>query len=232
FDIFTLDFSRLRNKLPGFKNGSTGVFFMGSVTALLAGACVAPVLIAVLLYSANMYSDGYSAALLLPFVLGIGMALPWPLIGAGFSILPRPGPWMSVVKKILGILILALAFYYGRTAYQLYASETAAAPARRPVPQSGQNMELYQKLYTARKQQKPVLLDFGASWCKNCLIMDRTTLQHPRITSLLQDYIVIKYYAEDPGLPLTKAVLDLFQVNGLPTYINLKPTTGLTNEDK
>ena len=49
-------------------------FTMGGVAALLAGACVAPVVIQVVLFSSNLYATGTSAALALPFFLGIGMA--------------------------------------------------------------------------------------------------------------------------------------------------------------
>ena len=54
-------------------------FTMGAVAALLAGACVAPVVIQVVLFSSNLYATGTTAALALPFFLGIGMAVPWPI---------------------------------------------------------------------------------------------------------------------------------------------------------
>ena len=59
------------------------------------------VVISVLLLSANLYQAGNPMALLLPFVLGIGMALPWPFAGAGMSFLPKPGAWMTKIKYAL-----------------------------------------------------------------------------------------------------------------------------------
>ena len=61
------------------------------------------------------------AALALPFLLGIGMAVPWPLAGAGLTALPKPGAWMVRVKQAFGVLILATAAYYGYLAYGLFA---------------------------------------------------------------------------------------------------------------
>jgi len=61
-------------------------------------------------------------ALALPFVLGIGMAIPWPIAGAGLSSLPKPGPWMVRVKQAFGVLILGTAVYYGYLAYELFSS--------------------------------------------------------------------------------------------------------------
>ena len=48
-------------------------------------------------------------------VLGVGMAIPWPVAGAGIAALPRPGAWMVRIKQVFGVVILALfgvqAFY-------------------------------------------------------------------------------------------------------------------------
>ena len=62
-----------------------------------------------ILLSADLYSKGTVAGLLLPFLLGVGMALPWPFAGAGLSFLPKPGKWMEKVKYGFGVLILVFA---------------------------------------------------------------------------------------------------------------------------
>ena len=84
-----------------FKNNSNRIiiiFFMGAVSALLAGACVAPVVIAVLILSSELYLSGSITGLFFPFFLGLGMALPWPFAGAGLAFLPKPGKWMQIVN--------------------------------------------------------------------------------------------------------------------------------------
>ena len=48
-------------------------------------------------------------ALALPFLLGVGMAMPWPIAGAGIAALPKPGAWMVRVKQVFGVIILATA---------------------------------------------------------------------------------------------------------------------------
>jgi thiol:disulfide interchange protein len=82
---------------------------MGAVAALLAGACVAPVVIQVVLFSSNLYAKGNAVALALPFLLGVGMAIPWPIAGAGIAALPKPGAWMVRVKQVFGVVIMATA---------------------------------------------------------------------------------------------------------------------------
>src|SRR5205814_6610697 len=110
FDVVTIDFSRYsdRFRVSDASRGSFLVAFtMGGVAALLAGACVAPVVVQVVLFSSDLYATGTPAALSLPFFLGLGMAIPWPIAGAGIAALPRPGAWMVRIKQVFGVIILA-----------------------------------------------------------------------------------------------------------------------------
>jgi len=124
FDWVNIDFSRFQSGTESSGNVQKSqfvlAFSMGVVAALMAGACVAPVVISVLLLSAHLYAKGVFAGLLLPFLLGLGMALPWPFAGAGLSFLPKPGKWMKWVKYSFGILILLFAVYYGGLAARLF----------------------------------------------------------------------------------------------------------------
>ena len=104
-----IDFSTLLERLRR-RRSSRGIvrarLHMGAVAALLAGACVAPVVIQVVLFSSNLYATGTTLALALPFCLGLGMAIPWPIAGAGLAALPKPGAWMVRVKQAFGVFIL------------------------------------------------------------------------------------------------------------------------------
>ncbi len=209
FGLFNIDFSRFQPKgTPSRMRGIAPAFVMGMISALLAGACVAPVVISVVVMAGEWYLSGHPWGLALPFVLGIGMGAPWPLAGGGLSFLPKPGAWMNYVKYAFGLLILALAIYYGSLAFRAVtpAVEGLAAALRRGI-----------------EERKPVVVDFWATWCKNCLAMDRTTLKDERVQARLSEMIFVKYQAEQPDLPPAKEVLDRFGVIGLPTYILLKP---------
>src|SRR5215470_4476481 len=130
FDVLVIDFSRFSSniRVNDSNRGSVLVAFgMGAVAALLAGACVAPVVVQVVLFSSNLYATGTTAALALPFVLGVGMAVPWPIAGAGIAALPKPGAWMVRVKQAFGIVILVTAAYYGYEAYTLFANRWVSA---------------------------------------------------------------------------------------------------------
>lgn len=230
FDVLAIDFSRWSTAFrpDASKQGSvTLAFTMGGVAALLAGACVAPVVIQVVLFASDLYASGNRLALALPFVLGLGMALPWPIAGAGLAALPRPGAWMVRVKQAFGVVILATAAYYGYLAYTLFddrrvdpaAVETSVAALR----QSGWHDNLAAGLAVARAERKPVLLDLWATWCKNCLTMDQTTLKEARVVDALSGFVKIKVQAENPDDPDTLRLMDRVNAIGLPAYAILYP---------
>jgi len=228
FDVIVIDFSRLSSR---FRVGEAGrgnflvAFSMGAVSALLAGACVAPVVIQVVLFSSNLYATGTAAALALPFFLGLGMALPWPLAGAGLAALPKPGPWMVRVKQAFGVFILGTAIYYGYVAYGIFDSRRVdPADVQSSVAaklEEGWYADLASGVAAAEREGKPVLIDMWATWCKNCLTMDSTTFADPEVIAALDGYVKVKFQAESPDVPLVDDVMQRYGAIGLPTYVIL-----------
>ena len=231
FDVLSIDFSRLQGSLSGGAGAGRGsmllAFGMGAVAALLAGACVAPVVIQVITFSSNLYATGTTVALALPFMLGVGMALPWPFAGAGLGFLPRPGPWMVRVKQAFGVFILGTAVYYGSLAYGLFSQRwvdpTLVASSVQELLEDGWYASLDQGLRAAEAEGKPVLVDVWATWCKNCLVMDRTTLADPAVKAALGEYVKVKFQAEELSAPPARDVMAHFDAFGLPTYAILRP---------
>lgn len=112
-------------------------------------------------------AEGLEPGGLLPFFLGIGMAVPWPLAGAGLASLPRPGAWMVRVKQAFGVLILGTAVYYGYLAYDLFSSRwVKTSDVTSSVSEklkAGWYASLADGLETAQREQKPVLIDLWAT---------------------------------------------------------------------
>jgi thiol:disulfide interchange protein len=232
FDVVNIDFSRLSSRIR-FSEASRGTFVlafaMGAIAALLAGACVAPVVIQVVVFASELYASGNPVALALPFVLGLGMALPWPIAGAGFAALPKPGAWMVKVKYALGVFILATAAYYGYVAYGLFANRwvdpAAVSASVEEKLRSGWHASLAEGLAIAERDGTPVLIDLWATWCKNCLTMDKTTLADPAVEAALAKYTRIKFQAEEPDASPAREVMQRLGAIGLPTYVVLRPKT-------
>lgn len=228
FDIIPIDFSKFRSgniQVKGRGKFIT-VFVLGIIAAILAGACIAPVLISVILYSTTLYAKGNSAGLLLPFLLGAGMAIPWPFAGAGLSFLPKPGKWMDWVKYIFGVIIFVIAIYYGYTGVKIFQNRMKPVEQIEVIKEKSTLPWIYsltKGLEKARKEGKPVMIDFWATWCKNCLVMDAMTFKDDEVIAKLEDYILVKYKAENLKESPTKEILDYFGVLGLPTYVVLVP---------
>ena len=141
FDVIDIDFSRFSSGLRGpEQRGTFAVAFTMARRGTPAARVLAPVVIQVVLFSSSLYAGGTTLALALPFVLGLGMAIPWPIAGAGLAALPKPGMWMVRVKQAFGVLILATAAYYGYLAYGLFAnlrvdaSEVSSSVQRSSAP--------------------------------------------------------------------------------------------------
>ena len=229
FDIVTIDFSSLQSKVQFSERGGKFLlaFGMGAVAALLAGACVAPVVIQVIVFSSDLYAKGQVLALALPFLLGIGMAIPWPIAGAGISLLPQPGMWMVRVKQAFGVLILGFSAYYGYLGYEIvsqsWVDSAQVADSVQEKLEEGWVASLEDGLAEARAENKMVLVDVWATWCKNCLTMDKTTFKNADVMARLDDYVKVKYQAEDPEASPAREVIAAFDGVGLPVYAILKP---------
>ncbi len=214
--VFFVDFSKGRGALADAKGRMMPglfAFFMGAVSAVLAGACVAPVLIAVLLLTARMTADGSMVALALPFALGLGMALPWPFAGAGMQVLPKPGAWMKWVNKVFGVLVLCFAAWYAHLAYigftQTSEKSSASESGLAATPATFESV--------LAKAKRPVLVDCWATWCKNCRAMERKTLRNERVVEALKGFTVIRLQAED--IDELRALSDFKDVQGLPAFL-------------
>jgi thiol:disulfide interchange protein DsbD len=85
-----------------------GVGVMGSLSALIVSACVAPPLIAALTVISQTGDVVRGGAAL--FVMSIGMGTPLLIVGASAGkLLPRAGAWMDTVKNLFGVLFLGVA---------------------------------------------------------------------------------------------------------------------------
>ena len=155
------------------------------------------------------------------------MAIPWPLAGAGLSALPKPGAWMVRVKQVFGVFILGdggLLRLRGVRALRESLGRCLGGHASvEEKLKAGWHASLAEGLAAAEREQKPVLIDLWATWCKNCLTMDKTTLADAEVTGALSNYVKIKFQAENPDDAPAKQVMQKFGAVGLPTYVILRP---------
>lgn len=141
--------------------------------------------------------------------------------------LPKPGAWMVRVKQVFGVIIMLTAVYYGYLAYTLFASrwvdQAQVSSSVEEMIKNGWHSSLAAGLAEADRDRKPVLLDLWASWCKNCLVMDQTTLKDAAVVAALDGYVKIKVQSEDLDEPTTSALMQRINAVGLPAYAVLYP---------
>ena len=86
----------------------SGVAIMGALSALIVTTCVGPALVAALLVIGQTGQIGRGGAAL--FAMSIGMGTPLLVVGASAGrLLPKAGAWMDFVKKLFGVMMLAVA---------------------------------------------------------------------------------------------------------------------------
>jgi len=116
FDVYQLQMpaslqSKLGKASGGLKRGRfVGVFFMGALSALIIGPCVAAPLAGTLVYISQTHDVLLGGVAL--FSMAMGMSVPLLLVGlSAGSLLPKAGLWMISVKYVFGLLLIAVAIW-------------------------------------------------------------------------------------------------------------------------
>jgi thiol:disulfide interchange protein DsbD len=114
FGLFTLQMpAAIQTRIANISNRQSagtfgGVAVMGALSALIVTTCVGPALVGALLVISQTGQVARGGAAL--FALSIGMGTPLLVVGASAGrLLPRAGPWMDLVKKLFGVMMLAVA---------------------------------------------------------------------------------------------------------------------------
>lgn len=114
----------LTNKLgwatgsAGAKSDFLGIYISGLVVGVFAAPCIGPPIIALLAFvgSRGDVLFGFLAF----FILSLGLGLPYLILGTFSGLLrklPKSGSWMEWVKKVLGIVLIGVGFFYISLAY-------------------------------------------------------------------------------------------------------------------
>jgi thiol:disulfide interchange protein DsbD len=106
-------------------SGALGTFLLGMGAGLLASSCVGPVVVSILIGLASSMGDTFSfglaaAAAFKMLSFGLGLGIPFLLIGVFGARLPKSGRWMMYVQYALGALIVYFGWTYVEKALQIY----------------------------------------------------------------------------------------------------------------
>jgi thioredoxin:protein disulfide reductase len=267
----------------------TGVGFMGLLSALIVGPCVAAPLAGVLLVISQTGDPVRGGLALFALSLGMGMLLLVVGTSAG-RLMPRTGPWMKGIKAAFGVLLLGVAvwmlerilpaaiamtlwsallvmsgiylgaldgrveggwprFWKGAgvllTAWGLIVLLGAATGGQDPLrplhgtgltgnttasgPVTGfQNVnrgDEFDRLLAEAPADRPVMLEFYADWCVDCLRMQRYTFSDAEVRAAMGEMTLIKAdvtrYTGDH-----RRLLERFGLFGPPAILFFDPSDG------
>ena len=185
------------DRIAGKQEGGSviGAFILGAISTLIASPCVTAPLAGVLAFIAQTGSIPLGGILL--FVMALGMGLPLMLLAIGAKgIIPKAGAWMTVVQKLFGVMLVALAVWVAMpifTSSKTSSNETMHRLESGIVFQRVANAAQLDALLSQAKQKgQPVLLDFYADWCVTCKEMELLTFSNEKVKAALSNYQLIQ----------------------------------------
>ena len=113
FGLFTIQMpASIQTRVANISNNQAagtfgGVAVMGVLSALIVTTCVGPALVGALVVIGQTGQIARGGAAL--FAMSIGMGTPLLIVGASAGkLLPKAGAWMDTVKKLFGVMMLAV----------------------------------------------------------------------------------------------------------------------------
>lgn len=97
--------SRLQGDGP--RRGHGGAFVMGLVLGPISAPCVGPIIGTVLLSIAQTGNMALGALQL--FIFALGMGVLFVVVGTFSAALPKSGDWLTKIKQLMGLVVLAFA---------------------------------------------------------------------------------------------------------------------------
>jgi len=205
--------------------GIFGPFVIGAVSGLLAAPCSGPVAVGVLTAVARDATPWRGFLQL--WIYGMGIGTPFLILGTFSQLLarmPRSGAWTEWVKRFCGVALLVAAVWF---VWPFIGTRSSVVSAPDPA-KAGELIWLTNEregLKRAFAEQKPVLLDFWATWCDSCGELDEKVFTDSSVkASLAREFVLIRIDATDIEAPEIQKLARKYGVVSLPTILFLEPT--------
>jgi len=113
FGLWELKVPSWAQRAAGGRSGVFGALIMGLVMGFVAAPCIGPFVVGLLTY-VGQKGDPFLGFLLF-FTLAIGLGVPYLILGTftgAVNRLPASGIWMIGVRRVFGVILIAMAAYF------------------------------------------------------------------------------------------------------------------------
>ncbi len=113
FGLWELRVPTWAQRVSGGRSGVFGALIMGLVMGFVAAPCIGPFVVGLLTY-VGQKGDPFLGFLLF-FTLAIGLGVPYLILGTftgAVNRLPASGMWMIGVRRVFGVILIAMAAYF------------------------------------------------------------------------------------------------------------------------
>ncbi len=121
------------------------------------------------------------------------------------------GLWAERTLKAVGVALAVGGI--------VYAAGAASARERARAPDGfAWVSDEPRALQLARREGRPVVIDFSAEWCTSCKELDRTAWADPRVREALAPFVAVKVDATN-DVPDVAELFRKYNVIGMPTVV-------------
>jgi thiol:disulfide interchange protein DsbD len=113
FGLWELRVPGWAQRAAGGRSGVFGALIMGLVMGFVAAPCIGPFVVGLLTY-VGQRGDPFLGFMLF-FTLALGLGLPYLILGTftgAVNKLPASGMWMVGVRRVFGVILIAMAAYF------------------------------------------------------------------------------------------------------------------------
>lgn len=209
--------SSMQTRLARVGNAESlpGIFLMGIFSGLIVSPCVGPVIAGILAFVFDTSNAFVGFVYFLSFSMGLGVLF---LLIGGFSgslsRLPRSGPWMNGINRVLAGLMLVASGYYGL----VWAKQVGWVAKPAQTSKIAWLTSEAEALNIALAKKLPVIVDFSAEWCAACHEIDATIFPDSRVTSKLAGFVPLRLDVTSET-PENAKLLQKYGVLSLPAIV-------------
>ena len=197
-----------------FENHKINAFMTGLLAVIIATPCTAPFMGAAIAYALMAPFYIYFPVF---FSLGLGYALPFAILAWNplklKRILPKPGKWMNILKKILSIPLIFTCIWL---LWVLLAQLGFVVSGKNLAWQDFSS----EKVVQAIENKQPVFIDFTADWCITCLVNKKAALQSNDLAKMVKkrNILLLRADATNKDKKISEA-LAFYGRASVPLYI-------------